>query len=190
MGRSADLYDKEMENRMRALSQQERDALKELIELSESYGAYKMEPIKLEYKPLSETAKRPEKAHSYDAAWDLFADCPNGPLNIEPGNTKIVPTGIAIKPPRGYSCDIRGRSGMSSKGKLVILGLVDADYTGPWGIILHNSTHDTIQIKHHDKIAQFTINRVIEGYLSDVDNFQLDVGSRGTGGFGSTDGRQ
>lgn len=177
MGKMADLYEREQENR--------RKALEELIEISQEIGGY-MEPIKLEYKALSETAKKPEKAHSYDAAWDLFADLPSGGMAIEPGTTKIVPTNIAIRPPRGYSCDIRGRSGMSSKGKLVILGLVDADYTGPWGIILHNSTHDTIKLNHHDKIAQFTVNRVIESYLSDVDDFRLQDGARGTGGFGST----
>lgn len=182
MGKMADLYEQEMLNRARALT--------ELIEISEEYGAYKMEPIKLEYKALSETAKKPEKAHSYDAAWDLFADCPaQSPLHIfaiEPGQTKIVPTNIAIRPPRGYSCDIRGRSGMNSKGKLAILGLVDADYTGPWGIVMHNSTNDTIHINHHDKIAQFTVNKVYESYLSDVDSFKLQDGARGTGGFGST----
>ena len=178
MSKMADLYEREQENR--------RKALQELIELSESYGGYDMEPIKLEYKPLSDTAKKPEKAHSYDAAWDLFADCAAGPLAIEPGQTKIVPTNIAIRPPRGYSCDIRGRSGMNSKGKLAILGLVDADYTGPWGIVLHNSTNDTIRIDHHDKIAQFTVNKVYESYLSDVDGFRLQDGARGVGGFGSS----
>ena len=178
MGKMADLYEREQENRKRALQ--------ELIEISQEYGAYNMEPIKLEYKALSETAKKPEKAHSYDAAWDLFADLPSGFLYIEPGQTKVVPTNIAIRPPRGYSCDIRGRSGMNSKGKLAILGLVDADYTGPWGIVIHNSTNDTIHIEHHDKIAQFTVNRVIESYLSDVDYFKLQDGARGTGGFGSS----
>ncbi len=178
MGKMADLYDQEQENRKRALQ--------ELIEISQEYGGYNMEPVKLEYKALSESAKKPEKAHSYDAAWDLFADCPIEALAIEPGQTKIVPTNIAIRPPRGYSCDIRGRSGMNSKGKLAILGLVDADYTGPWGIVLHNSTNDTIRIGHHDKIAQFTVNRVIESYLSDVDSFRLEDGARGTGGFGSS----
>lgn len=178
MGKMADLYEKEQENR--------RHALQELIEISEAHGGYNMEPIKLEYKALSDTAKKPEKAHSYDAAWDLFADLSHQKLGIEPGQTKIVPTNIAIRPPRGYSCDIRGRSGMNSKGKLAILGLVDADYTGPWGVVIHNSTNDTVYINHHDKIAQFTVNRVIESYLSDVEDFQLQAGSRGTGGFGSS----
>jgi dUTP pyrophosphatase len=178
MSKMADLYDREQENRRRALQ--------ELIQISQEYGGYDMEPIKLEYKSLSETAKKPEKAHSYDAAWDLFADCPNQILAIEPGQTKIVPTNIAIRAPRGYSCDIRGRSGMNSKGKLAILGLVDADYTGPWGVVIHNSTNDTVFVEHHDKIAQFTVNKVYESYLSDVDDFRLQDGARGTGGFGSS----
>ena len=178
MGKMADHYERVMQNREKSL--------REIVRLTESYGGYSMEPIKLEYKALSETAKKPEKAHSYDAAWDLFADCPSQILAIEPGQTKIVPTNIAIRPPRGYSCDIRGRSGMNSKGKLAILGLVDADYTGPWGVVIHNSTNDTVFIEHHDKIAQFTVNRVLESYLSDVESFNVPVSSRGSSGFGSS----
>jgi dUTP pyrophosphatase len=142
--------------------------------------------IKLQCKKLSETAKVPSKAHTEDAAYDLFADLPNGDLHIAAGQTKIVPTNIAVMPPQGWSCDIRGRSGMSSKGKLVCIGLVDAYYTGPWGVILFNSTPDTIEIKHHDKIAQFTVNKVNDSVLDFVNEFDIPTNTRGEGGFGST----
>ena len=89
-------------------------------------------------------------------------------------------------PPAGWCCNIRGRSGMNSKGKLVILGLVDSYYTGPWGIVLHNSTESTIYIKHHDKIAQFTVDRVHESVLKEVKDFTVPKDSRAGGGFGST----
>jgi len=142
--------------------------------------------IILQTKRLSETAKLPYKAHPEDAAYDLFADTPNTEIHINPGQTKIVQTGLAIMPPNGWSCDIRGRSGMSSKGKLVSLGLVDAYYTGPWGIILFNSTNETIVIKHHDKIAQFTVNRVNDSIINIVEEFDIPKNARGDGGFGST----
>jgi dUTP pyrophosphatase len=142
--------------------------------------------IKLQCKKLSETAKIPSKAHSQDAAYDLFADIPNGDLHIAAGQTKIVPTNIAIMPPQDWSCDIRGRSGMSSKGKLVAIGLVDAYYTGPWGVILYNSTPDTIVVNHHDKIAQFTVNRVNDSMLELVEEFDVPENTRSTAGFGST----
>lgn len=169
--------------------------LKKLNSLISQYDGYLQEFINIKYeenmiilqsKKLSETAKLPCKAHQQDAAYDLFADTPNAEIHINPGQTKIIQTGLAIMPPQGWSCDIRGRSGMSSKGKLVALGLVDAYYTGPWGIILFNSTEETVVIKHHDKIAQFTVNRVNESILEIVNDFDIPENSRGSGGFGST----
>ncbi len=113
--------------------------------------------VKLEWKALTKTAKPPQKAHSEDAAWDLYADCPEQDIVVGSGQTVIVPTGLAIMPPDGWCCDIRGRSGMNSKGKLAILGLVDSFYTGPWGVVIHNAGPTEIKIMHHDKIAQFTV---------------------------------
>ncbi len=140
----------------------------------------------LQWKPLTKTAKGPQKAHAEDAAWDLYADCPDTPIYIDPGKTVIVPTGLAIMPPNGWCCDIRGRSGMNSKGKFVILGLVDSFYTGPWGIVMHNGTDTTVVINHHDKIAQFTVQRVWDSKLEQVENFDVSDNSRGSSGFGSS----
>lgn len=142
--------------------------------------------LKLQWKPLTATAKAPAKAFSQDAAYDLFADCPTESICIEPGKTKIIPSGVAIMPPAGWCCDIRGRSGMNSKGKLVILGLVDAFYTGPWGIVMYNSTDKDIWIAHHDKIAQFTVQRIVESELEQVETLEVPSDSRGAVGFGST----
>ena len=142
--------------------------------------------IILECKKLTVSAKMPSKAHNEDAAYDLFADSPDSDILISPGQTRIVQTGMAIMPPHGWCCDIRGRSGMNSKGKFVILGLVDSYYTGPWGIVIYNGTEETVTIKHHDKIAQFTVNRVNESVIQLVDEFNLPQNARGSGGFGST----
>lgn len=142
--------------------------------------------IILECKKLTVSAKMPSKAHNEDAAYDLFADSPDSDILISPGQTRIVQTGMAIMPPQGWCCDIRGRSGMNSKGKFVILGLVDSYYTGPWGIVVYNGTQETVTIKHHDKIAQFTVNRVNESVIQLVDDFNIPQNSRGSGGFGST----
>ena len=141
-------------------------------------------PVVLEWKKLSETAKGPQKAHSDDAAWDLYADCPEG-IELAPGETKIVSSGLAIMPPRGWHCDLRGRSGMNSKGKFVILGLIDSFYTGPWGVVLHNGNKDAIKIGHHDKIAQFTVMQTHETKLVQVDDFS-QTGDRMASGFGSS----
>lgn len=145
--------------------------------------------ITLQWKPLTETAKAPAKAHPQDAAYDLFADLPNGPMIILRGQTAIVPTGIAIMPPENWACDIRGRSGMNSKGKIVALGLVDSYYTGPWGVVMFNSCDRDIEINHHDKIAQFTVNRVNESVLERVEAFDIPSNARGAFGFGSSGGK-
>ena len=144
-----------------------------------------MSDVKLQWKKLTSTAKGPQKAHAEDAAWDLYADTPESDIVIPPGQTRIVPTGLAIMPPEGWSCDIRGRSGMNSKSKFAILGLVDAFYTGPWGIVIHNGSVESIKIMHHDKIAQFTVNRIYSSELQEVQEF-TDSGTRGSGGFGSS----
>lgn len=149
---------------------------------------YSNPDVKLQWKKLSPSAKGPQKAHAEDAAWDLFADIKEGVLQIEPGQTKIVPTGLAIMPPAGWSCDIRGRSGMNSKGKFVILGLVDSYYTGHWGVVMHNGTDQPVLIQHHDKIAQFTVQRVYDSQLVEVEDFDVSGDKRGSGGFGSTGG--
>ena len=142
--------------------------------------------VKLQWKKLTPTAKGPQKAHAEDAAWDLYADCPTESIILLPGDTRIIPTGLAIMPPQGWCCDIRGRSGMNSKGKLVILGLVDSFYTGPWGVVVHNASSEKISIGHHDKIAQFTVQKVRFSELVEVEEFKLPEGSHGNGGFGSS----
>ena len=142
--------------------------------------------VTLQWKPLTSTAKGPLKAHAEDAAWDLYADTPDNDIIIGAGQTRIVPTGLAIMPPEGWCCDIRGRSGMNSKGKLAILGLVDSFYTGPWGVVIHNAGNDSIKIMHHDKIAQFTVQRVWNSELVQVKDFNIPENSRGDGGFGSS----
>ena len=141
--------------------------------------------VTLQWKPLTATAKGPQKAHAEDAAWDLYADLPEYDIHIGAGQTRVIPTGLAIMPPEGWCCDIRGRSGMNSKGKLVILGLVDSFYTGPWGVVLHNAGSESIKIMHHDKIAQFTVQRVWDSKLVQVQEFDMK-GTRGDVGFGSS----
>ena len=145
------------------------------------------ESVTLQWKKLSESAKGPQKAHQDDAAWDLYADCPEG-IEVGPGETKLVQSGLAIMPPTGWSCDLRGRSGMNSKAKFVILGLIDAYYTGPWGVVLFNGNKEAIKINHHDKIAQFTVQRVYDSQLVEVQEFDVSGNKRGSNGFGSTGG--
>lgn len=88
------------------------------------------------FKRLTDTAVLPTKAHPTDSGFDLFAD---ETVIIEPGQTVVVKTGIAVVLPEGYEATVRPRSGITSRTKLrVQLGTVDNAYRGDIGIIVDN----------------------------------------------------
>ncbi|WP_144625153.1 dUTP diphosphatase [Bacillus altitudinis] len=87
-------------------------------------------------KRLSADATTPTYAHSTDACFDLYAA---EDVIIEPGETKLVPTGLAFEIPPGYEMQIRPRSGITLKTHLrVQLGTVDSGYAGEVGVIVDN----------------------------------------------------
>ncbi|MEH7652322.1 dUTP diphosphatase [Bacillus safensis] len=87
-------------------------------------------------KRLSADATTPTYAHSTDACFDLYAA---EDVIIEPGETKLVPTGLAFEIPAGYEMQIRPRSGITLKTHLrVQLGTVDSGYGGEVGVIVDN----------------------------------------------------
>jgi|SRR5690625_167501 len=91
---------------------------------------------KVGFKRLSSEAIIPTKAHDTDSGFDLYAA---EDVIIEPGETKVVPTGIAVLLPAGMEAQVRPRSGITSKTKLrVQLGTIDNGYTGDIGIIVDN----------------------------------------------------
>lgn len=93
--------------------------------------------IKVGFKKVKYDAVLPVKAHLTDSGFDLFA---NEDVIIEPGETKVIKTGIAIKLPPGYEAQVRPRSGITSKTKLrVQIGTIDNSYVGEIGIIVDNT---------------------------------------------------
>lgn len=92
--------------------------------------------MKLQIKKLTDTAIVPVKAHPTDSGFDLFAD---EDVIIEPGETAVIKTGIAIALPDGYEAQIRPKSGITSKTDLrVQLGTVDEPYRGEVKVIVDN----------------------------------------------------
>lgn len=105
------------------------------------------EMIKVGFKKLTEDAILPVRAHYSDSGFDLFA---NEDVIIEPGQTEVIKTGVAVKLPPGYEAQVRPRSGVTSKTKLrVQLGTIDNSYVGEIGIIVDNSTEDTYKENAH-----------------------------------------
>jgi dUTP pyrophosphatase len=138
-------------------------------------------PVKV--KRLHPDAKLPQYAHDGDAGADLFA---NESVTIEPGETVVISTGLAVEIPPGFEWQIRPRSGLTVRTKLrVQLGTIDSTYRGEVGIIVDNTAQwDRRHIRKGDKVAQGVIAPVIHGVFTEVD--ELDETSRGSRGFGST----
>src|SRR5690625_26755 len=95
-----------------------------------------MTKVKIGFKRLNDDAILPTKAHPTDSGFDLYA---SEDVIIEPGETTIVPTGIAVELPKGYEAQVRPRSGVTAKTKLrVQLGTIDNGIMGEIGVIVDN----------------------------------------------------
>ena len=145
---------------------------------------------------IREEAKLPLRAHKTDAGMDLFY-CPNGErsdiverdgLAICPRESKLVPTGLKIEVPYGNMLEIKNKSGIASKRKLITGAcVVDPGYDGEVYVNLHNIGLNTQYIKPGDKIAQAVLIPIIHCGIEEVVFDALNEGStRGSSGFGST----
>src|SRR5690625_4324789 len=145
-------------------------------------------PIRVGFKRLTDDAIIPTKAHPTDSGYDLYA---NEDVIIEPGDTAIVKTGIAVELPAGYEAQIRPRSGVTAKTKLrVQLGTIDNTYQGELGVIVDNienrpNYYGKHVVRKNDRIAQLVIQRLPETVAVEIDEFSADS-ERGEGSFGST----
>ena len=137
-------------------------------------------------KKLKDAAKIPTYGSEYSAGADLYA-CTEADFVIEPGETVVVKTGIAMEIPVGYAGFIYARSGLASKKGLAPankVGVVDSDYRGEVMVALHNHSLVPASIEPSERIAQLVITPYIAAVFNTVDN--LDETTRGAGGFGST----
>lgn len=172
-----------------SISEHKREILVSILEAS-ALATYELlevprERIEVKIQKINDNAKLPEYAHITDAGADIFA---NETVVFEPGETKIVPTGIKVAIPAGYEIQIRPRSGMSLKTGMRIAnapGTIDSDYRGEVGVIMTNTFDSKWTIMSGDKIAQMVIAPVPMIKWIETDN--LDETERGEGGFGSTD---
>ena len=129
-------------------------------------------------KKLDEKAVIPTYGSEYAAGADLYA-CLDEAITIEPGQTVMVHTGIAVEIPEGFAGLVYARSGLASKK-----GLVDADYRGEIMVALHNHGTQAQTVEPEERIAQLVIAPYIVGAFHQVDELSDTV--RGAGGFGST----
>ncbi len=142
--------------------------------------------IKILIKRLSEEVSLPKYETSGSSGMDLSANIDTN-INIDPGKTAIIPTGLAISIPKGYEAQIRPRSGLAAKQKISVLntpGTIDADYRGEIKVILINLGQDSFVVEKGFRIAQMVVCPVVQAQLKEVND--LSETERGEGGFGST----
>lgn len=121
------------------------------------------------------------------AGLDLRA-CLDAPLELKPGDSQLVPAGIAIHiGDPGFAAIVVPRSGLGAKHGIVLgnlVGLIDSDYQGQVFISVWNRAQAAFTIQPMDRIAQLVVVPVQQVEFNVVEDFQSS--SRGAGGFGST----
>ena len=133
---------------------------------------------------LTDTAKLPKRGTDESIGFDVYLD--ETEVNIAPGQIKLLPTGISVKPPPNSYIRIAPRSGLTVKRHLHSLaGVVDPDYRGNITVVLQNFGSEPQVFKRGYKIAQPIVENALTPKIFEVDH--LEETGRGTLGFGSTD---
>ena len=144
----------------------------------------KLEELKI--KKLDEKAIIPTYGTEYSAGADLYALLDED-LEIKPGETVMIGTGLAMAIPTGYAGLIYARSSLGSKKGLAPankVGVVDSDYRGEIKVPLFNQSKETQIIAKNERIAQIIFTPYLKANFQETTD--LDDTTRGTGGFGST----
>lgn len=127
------------------------------------------------------------KMPEYKTDGAVCADCYahlEGCACIPAGERRLIPLGFAIELPKGYELQVRGRSGLASKGIDVALGTVDFDYRGEIKACVINNSNEDYVIYRDDRICQIAIREAMQTQFEVVD--ELTETTRGDGGFGHT----
>ena len=141
---------------------------------------------KILIKRLSKNIPLPKYETEGSSGMDLAANLEQA-IEIKPGKSVIIPTGLALSIPKNYEIQIRPRSGLAAKNQISVLntpGTIDADYRGELKVILINLSDKIFKIEKGLRIAQMVLCPVIKAVLKEVD--ELEETKRGSGGFGST----
>ena len=142
--------------------------------------------VKVLIKKLNPSVMLPTYKTNGASGMDLMAFIEK-PINLEPGKSCLVPTGLSVAFPEKYEIQIRPRSGLAAKNNISVLntpGTIDSDYRGEIKIILFNHSNDNFIINNNDRVAQMVLTPVIKMELEETN--ELPESTRGKGGFGST----
>ena len=142
--------------------------------------------VRVLIKRLSPSVQLPSYKTNGASGMDLMAFIEQ-PIELEPGKSCLVPTGLSVAFPEEFEIQIRPRSGLAAKNNITVLntpGTIDSDYRGELKIILFNHGNENFLINNSDRIAQMILTPIIKIELQETDELPDTV--RGEGGFGST----
>lgn len=136
----------------------------------------------IEFKRINTDAMLPTRGTPGAAGWDLYAYMLDT-IGLQPGERKLISTGVASAIPSGWVGIIKPRSSMALKGITTDAGVIDEDYRGEVKVMLVNTTEDYFWIEPGDRVAQM----VVLPYLGDAIEVKgLERSLRMAAGFGST----
>ena len=142
--------------------------------------------VKVLIKKLNQSVQLPSYKTRGASGMDLMAFIEK-PINLEPGKSCLVPTGLSVAFSDEYEIQIRPRSGLAAKNSISVLntpGTIDSDYRGELKIILFNHGSKKFIINNNDRVAQMVLTPIIKMELEETN--ELPESIRGKGGFGST----
>jgi len=155
-----------------------------------SPNPHPMPSLRIAVRRLSHAEGLDLPAHETDlsAGADLRAAVPDGePITLDPGEWRLVPTGLQIALPSGYEGQVRPRSGLAYRHGVTVLnspGTIDADYRGEVKVLLINHGAEAFTIERGERIAQLVV--AAHANVAWMEEDALAETARGEGGFGST----
>tara|TARA_B100000579_G_scaffold272703_1_gene225253 strand:- start:181 stop:618 length:438 start_codon:yes stop_codon:yes gene_type:complete len=142
--------------------------------------------VKVLIKKLNPSVQLPSYKTSGASGMDLMAFIKE-PIELKPGKSCLVPTGLSVAFSKEYEIQIRPRSGLAVKNNISVLnapGTIDSDYRGELKIVLFNHGSENFIINNNDRVAQMVLVPIIKMELEEINELPETI--RGEGGFGST----
>lgn len=142
--------------------------------------------VVVKFTKLQPSAQEPTRGSANSSGWDLRA---LETMTVRAGQTKRIPTGIAIAIPIGYEGQVRARSSLGAKGLIMPngVGTIDADYRGELQVLVAwIGTEKSFRIEAGERIAQLIIAPLPSVRFVEVEGSELGETERGSDGFGST----
>ena len=142
--------------------------------------------VRVFVKKLNPSVRLPSYKTSGASGMDIMAFIEK-PIELKPGKSCLIPTGLSVSFSKEYEIQIRPRSGLAAKNNISVLntpGTIDSDYRGELKIILFNHGSENFMINNNDRVAQIVLSPIIKMELEEINELPKTI--RGEGGFGST----